>query len=153
MSRCSSAGRQPFLLLLLLLHLSIICSTSKEEGTITQTIAEELAAHLHTDTGQLTDNSFGARTWGSILSIKRSLEGTGFHRTLKLELNYDAEDVTLEGCQLSLLQPLPSGVFADPYQLEDLTRSSAGSAAGPDSPVSGGYSYTFKLLGPLDLEL
>lgn len=148
MSHCSSTLRQP-LLLLLLLHLSVTCSTS-QEGTITQTIAEELAADLHTDTGQLTGNSFGARTWDSVFSIKRSLEGTGFHRTLKLELNYDAEDVTFEGCQLSLLQLLPSSVFADPYQLEDLTRSSAGSAA---EPVSGGYSYTFKLLGPLDLEL
>ena len=41
--------------------------------------------------------------------------------------------------RLPLLQPLPSGLFADPYQLDDLRRTRPGSR--------------FQLLGPLDLEL
>uniref|UniRef100_A0A383WGT5 Phosphatidylinositol-glycan biosynthesis class X protein n=1 Tax=Tetradesmus obliquus TaxID=3088 RepID=A0A383WGT5_TETOB len=58
-----------------------------------------------------------------------------------------------EGCQTSLLQLLPSSIYADPYQLEDLVRSSSSDAAAGPSSTAEGTAYTFQLLGPLDLEL
>lgn len=66
-----------------------------------------------------------------------------------------------EGCEMWLLQPLPSSIFADPYQLEDLTRAAAATSNNSRSPSdpqqqqpqNDEYRYSFKLLGPLDLEL
>lgn len=75
----------------------------------------------------------------------RELQGEGFHRTLHIRLQAPhlpaarTGGVAASPCRAALLQPLPSGVFADPYQLEDLQRSRPGTR--------------FHLVGPLDLEL
>lgn len=70
--------------------------------------------------------------------LLRSLSGRGFHRTLRLQLRA-ARGGGGAPCTVALLQPLPSGLFADPYQLEDLARARPGAR--------------FDLLGPVDLEL
>ncbi|WIA12911.1 hypothetical protein OEZ85_006528 [Tetradesmus obliquus] len=44
-------------------------------------------------------------------------------------------------------------IYADPYQLEDLVRSSNSDVAAGPSSTAEGTAYTFQLLGPLDLEL
>ncbi|GBF90927.1 hypothetical protein Rsub_03782 [Raphidocelis subcapitata] len=89
-----------------------------------------------------------AAPWNSAaVRLTRELDGAGFHRTLSLRVDaagaVPAAAAAAAGpaaCRLVLLQPLPSGLFADPYQLEDLRRTS------PAAP-------RFELLGPLDLEL
>jgi hypothetical protein len=84
----------------------------------------------------------GAAPWaGGGVQLTRALNGAGFHRALSLRVAVPRTAAArLGACRLVLLQPLPSGLFADPYQLEDLRRTSH---AAPQS----------ELLGPLDLEL
>lgn len=134
--RVSGRSRTRLLLLLLINISRVHC-----QG-LTDTVLADLAPHLQEDASQLLEQSKAAADWGSIVSIRRSLQGTGFHRSLRLQIAPPATG-SVPGCGLSLLQPLPSSIFADPYQLEDLTRTS----------TQVGYGYTFSLLGPLDLEL
>lgn len=138
---------RPLLVLLLLLGTS--CSANQLQAPpLTDSVLQELASHLGVDASTLQQPQ---AAWdSSSLSIHRRLEGKGFHKTLHLHLQAAAAALPqgTEGCHLSLLQPLPSSIFADPYQLEDLTRPS-----GSGSTRKAGYAYTFKLLGPLDLEL
>lgn len=132
-------GRSKTLLLVLIFSFS---SRLQCQG-LTDTVLAELASHLQLDASLLQAKS--TADWGSVVSIQRSLQGTGFHRSLRLQIAPAAAGSSTrsaEGCGLSLLQPLPSSIFADPYQLEDLTRS-----------TQAGHDYTFSLLGPLDLEL
>lgn len=134
-------GRSRTLLLLLLFS----CSSRLHCQGFTDTVLAELASHLQLDASQLQEQSTAAADWGSVVSIQRSLQGTGFHRSLRLQIAPAAAGSStrsVEGCGLSLLQPLPSSIFADPYQLEDLMRI-----------TQAGYDYTFSLLGTLDLEL
>jgi hypothetical protein len=126
-------------------------------------LAHQVARHLGVGTAQLLHPSGAA--WDSVVSMRRTLLGSGFHRDLQLHVKAAAAGGggggadagaaatpqavgLLRGCELSLLQPLPSTVFADPYQLEGLARSSSSSRGSSDSSPS-----TFTLLGPLDLEL
>lgn len=157
------------LLLLLLVLTSSSCSSATARNAhsswqVPQHIITELEAHLRAsfvqpaNTPSSSSAAAAAVTWGGILDIHRRLDGTGFHRTLELRLAPAAEGsiARFAGCSLSLLQPLPSSVFADPYQLEDVTRlsiSSNSSSSSDQRHAAGGYSYTFELLGPLDLEL
>jgi hypothetical protein len=132
------SGRlRAFILLLLLINISRVHCQG-----LTDTVLAELATHLQLDAAQLQEQSTAASDWGSTVSIQRNLQGTGFHRSLRLQIA-PAAAASVGACGLSLLQPLPSSIFADPYQLEDLTRTS----------TQVGYDYAFSLLGPLDLEL
>lgn len=136
---CAPPGRSRTLLVLLLFSFS---SRLHCHG-LTDTVLAELASHLQLDASRLQEQS--TADWGRVVSIQRSLQGTGFHRSLRLQIAPAAPGSSTHsagGCRLSLLQPLPRSIFADPYQLEDLTRS-----------TQAGYDYTFSLLGPLDLEL
>jgi len=75
----------------------------------------------------------------STVNLRRHLTGQGFHRSLHMNLQLDGLIGGAAECRLALLQLLPSGLFADPYQLDDLQRNAPGAS--------------FTLLGPLDLEL
>lgn len=77
--------------------------------------------------------------WSEGVGVTRALEGAGFHQTLAVNVTVPAAAGSGASCRLALLQPLPPDFYADPYQLEDLARSKA--------------AFSFKLLGPLDLEL
>ena len=114
-------------------------------------IAAEAAARVGAPPAALRAPSEWGAARGSSSSgarVTRRLEGAGgFHRTLHLELELDVDGEAPPGggvCRAALLQPLPSGLFADPYQLEDLARASASSSGG---------GANFSLHGPLDLEL
>ena len=135
------------LLLVLLLCASGSCSGSRS-WALSETVLDELNQHLGVSVQRPGDSTSRPSNWADVISIHRRLDGIGFHRTLELQLGPPtaADASPFEGCLPLLLQPLPSSVFADPYQLEDLTRGSCQSAAN-------GYDYSFKLLGPLDLEL
>jgi hypothetical protein len=139
-------------LLLALVWVQVLLTSNCTGWHFSESITRDLASHLGAgaaaaDIQHSTDH---AASWDSLLSIRRQLTGSGFHKTLQLELHPVPSSVgSAQACQLSLLQPLPSSIFADPYQLEDLTRGSEGSAAG----AAPGYSYSFSLLGALDLEL
>jgi hypothetical protein len=138
-------------LLLLLFIVSSINYDTAQALQPTETVFQDLQTYLHYDVNLLQSSSAAAgSTWDSIISIQRRLDGKGFHRSLQLQIAPASTDSTQDthGCVLSLLQPLPSSVYADPYQLEDLTRSIDSSGSN-----KAGYNYVFKLLGPLDLEL
>ena len=79
-----------------------------------------------------------APAWSAAVRMERVLSGQGFHRTLNLRVTADRRR-NAAGCNVALVQPLPSGLFADPYQLGDVERTRPG--------------VRFTLLGPLDLEL
>ena len=72
------------------------------------------------------------------LVVARSITGAGFHRTLEQNVTVTSSKAA-GGCQLATVQHLPSSVFVDPYQLEDLSRKES--------------ELSFQLVGPLDLEL
>jgi hypothetical protein len=80
-----------------------------------------------------------APPWPAEVRLRRELLGRGFHRTLVATLEAPAPAGGAPRCRVALLQPLPSGLFADPYQLADLRRGMPGAA--------------FEVAGPLDLEL
>jgi hypothetical protein len=114
-------------------------------------LVELVADHLHAPAASLSDST---ATWQAQFRVLRALHGAGFHRTLILTVQYsEASSQSLEGCQTSLLQPLPSSIYADPYQLEDLERSGSSDVAAAASSIAEGTTYKFQLLGPLDLEL
>jgi hypothetical protein len=108
--------------------------------------------NLHVDPTTLRSTIEDAAALDGIVSMQRRLDGKGFHKSLHLQIAAadPAGGVTTSfvHCPVSLLQPLPSSIFADPYQLGDLTRS-----AHRGSSKVEGYAYSFQLLGPLDLEL
>jgi hypothetical protein len=139
------------ILVVLVLVVSINCHESAQGLQPTETVLQDLETYLRYDVNLLQSSSAAAgSTWDSIISIQRRLDGKGFHRSLQLQIAPASTHSTrdLQGCVLSLLQPLPSSIFADPYQLKDLTRSAYSSGS-----HAAGYDYVFKLLGPLDLEL
>lgn len=110
-----------------------------------------VAEHLIAPSAGLADSS---NTWQQQFRIHRELQGAGFHRTLVFNIKcIEQHSIDLQGCQTSLLQPLPSSIYADPYQLEDLARSSSSSLATEAIGSAGGGPYNFKVLGTLDLEL
>jgi hypothetical protein len=114
-------------------------------------LAGLLADHLRAPAATLTDST---ATWQQQFSIQRELHGNGFHQTLEYKVELHSSSLaSLQGCRISLLQPLPSSIYADPYQLEDLVRSSSSSVPAGGSSTGESTSYAFKLLGPLDLEL
>jgi hypothetical protein len=136
---------------LLLVVIISNCFYSTTSLQLTDTVVTELVSVLGSIQHQLQDSTTAGASWDIVVGIQRRLEGKGFHRTLHLQLKPAAaareHAASLDACLLSVLQPLPSSVFADPYQLEDLTRTPSNSSSKP------GYGYTFQLLGPLDLEL
>lgn len=138
--------------MLLLLLLFLVSTNCHAQGLqLTESVLQDIETHVDCDMSLLRSSSVAAgSTWDSIISIQRRLDGKGFHRSFQLHIAPASTDSTqdVQGCALSLLQPLPSSIFVDPYQLEDLTRSIDSSGAHKD-----GYGYNFKLLGPLDLEL
>lgn len=145
-----AASCSRFLLLLLTISNCLYSPTALQ---LTDAVVTELASILKSTHQQIVDSTTTEAAWDDTVSIQRKLQGKGFHRTLHLHIQSVAaagqHAALLDACQLSLLQPLPSSVFADPYQLEDLTRTSGNSS----SSHKPGYGYTFQLLGPLDLEL
>lgn len=55
------------------------------------------------------------------VAIGRSLEDTGFHRTLRTTIRYDFPACCpCSPCSVELREVLPRGVYVDPYQLHDL---------------------------------
>lgn len=149
--RKGGACSPPALLLLLLLVLLSACSSRPQALPLTEIVWSELASNLQVDPTTLRSTIEDAAAWDSIVSMQRRLDGKGFHKTLHIQIAAAAPAgsvTSFDRCLISLLQPLPSSIFADPYQLEDLTRS-----AERDSSTIEGYAYSFQLLGPLDLEL
>jgi hypothetical protein len=129
------------------------CSTAHNAYAwrIPNDLAGLIADHLMIPTGSLKDSS---STWQQQFRMHRELHGAGLHRTLIINIQRIKDDAShLRGCQISLLQPLPSSIYADPYQLEDLVRSSSSNEAELRSSTAGRSSFEFQLLGPLDLEL
>jgi hypothetical protein len=104
-------------------------------------LASAAASRLGVPEATLLAAARSAPHWrGGAARLQRRLTGNGFHRTLHLDLQLDGLPSGVSGaCRPALLQPLPSGLFADPYQLDDLQRAAAGAA--------------FGVVGPLDLEL
>lgn len=76
-----------------------------------------------------------------LYSVGVAISGTGFHRQVHYAVSRAAggQQPTQPPKQVLLIQYLPSSLFADPYQLEDVVRSKG--------------NFTFRLFGPLDLEL
>lgn len=120
-----------------LVVLCTLIASSGSSATIDASLAAAAAAHLGAP--QLAFGQVTQLPRGTQLSVSRALAGRGLHRALRLRLSGLRGPPAGGVCRAALLQPLPSGVFADPYQLADLERASPGAR------------YT--LLGPLDLEL
>lgn len=109
-------------------------------------LQDELAAALGVSAAQLAHST---DTWHSKFTVDRQILGSGFHRTVSYNVQYTALVAQeLRECKLALLQYLPSSLYADPYQLEDISRAATGPAAAPTSSA-----FAFQLLGPVDLEL
>jgi hypothetical protein len=141
------------LLLLWSMWVIAFCSNTKNAygWYIPNDLTVLIADHLVAPAGSLKDSS---STWQHQFRIHRELHGAGFHRTLKINIQRINDDAAhLQGCHMSLLQPLPSSIYADPYQLEDLVRSSSSNEDTVTSSLAGQSSFQFQLLGPLDLEL
>lgn len=123
----------------------------------------ELAAALNLPAAHLSKSH---DPWDSSFKVEQQLLGTGFHRKVEYTVQYEALDAQeLQDCQLLLLQYLPSSIYADPYQLEDMSRANSKSETANISTGVGNSSVTtsntgsrsatafgFQLLGPLDLE-
>jgi hypothetical protein len=141
-------------LLLLWSMLVVVCSLHAKNAygwNITHDLAGLIEDHLVAPAGSLKDSS---STWQQQFRIHRELHGAGFHRTLTVSVQHKYDDTAhLHGCQTSLLQPLPSSIYADPYQLEDLLRSRSSNKDTVTSTAAGRRPFNFQLLGLLDLEL
>jgi hypothetical protein len=142
-----------WLLLLLAATLATAPSRCIADWSMGQRLAAEAGAALGVPPAILAQPRGGASTaeWRRAgLRLDRSLHGHGFHRTLKYQLKRTHRRELLKlvsgpprGCAVSLLQPLPSLVFADPYQLQQIV------ARGGQR----GTHFSFQLYGPVDLEL
>ena len=74
-----------------------------------------------------------------------TLEPKGFHSNIVYTVKRSQFE-TFGQCRLSVLQPLPAGIYADPYELENLLNIR-------DNPhVSQLKLSAFKLFGPVDVE-
>jgi hypothetical protein len=137
------AAALPRLMAIALLGLQ--CGWAPVTSALDAPLADAAARHL--GGGGAPPVLLSAPPWSAAVRLRRSLAGKGFHRTLGVRLEADAPRgvggaaaaAAASGCRAALVQPLPSGLFADPYQLGDLERTGAGAR--------------FTLLGPLDLEL
>lgn len=77
--------------------------------------------------------------------VKIVLQPTGFHGQIQYGISH-SELVHFDGCKLTVLQPLPAGIFADPYELENLV--TAGERQHNDSL----RLSMFRLFGTIDVE-
>ncbi|XP_024532134.1 uncharacterized protein LOC112340442 [Selaginella moellendorffii] len=58
-----------------------------------------------------------------VVKFARTLEGSGSHRELKTDISLQLDNKFQgDSCRLSLVENLPSSVFADTFQLQRLTR-------------------------------
>ena len=78
-------------------------------------------------------------------AISVNLQPTGFHGHIQYTVNH-SQLVLTDNCQLTVLQPLPAGIYADPYELGSLVSTSGGSK-GFELRIS-----SFKLFGTIDVE-
>ena len=77
-------------------------------------------------------------------AMHATMKTTGFHGQVQYAL--DQCQLELPGqCQLTVLQPLPAGLYADPYELQNLM--SASGDHGTNLQMS-----AFRLFGPIDVE-
>jgi hypothetical protein len=111
--------------LLLALITPLHCLTSEP-------LSEALSAHF----GDSALPAAGIR--GSTISVVPVLLGTGFHRTLSYTVTLHETPSAVEHCQVVLLQPLPSAVYANAYELQNAAE------VGQGAPV--------RLFGPVDVE-
>lgn len=78
-------------------------------------------------------------------AMQATMTTTGFHGQVQYAL--DQRQLALsDQCQLTVLQPLPAGLYADPYELQNLM-STSGSDHGTNLQMS-----AFRLFGPIDVE-
>lgn len=78
-------------------------------------------------------------------AIRVNLQPTGFHGHIQYTLDH-SQLVLTDDCQLTVLQPLPAGIYADPYELGSLVSTSGGSK---------GFALqmsSFRLFGTIDVE-
>jgi len=73
------------------------------------------------------------------LNFTRTLQDSGFHRSLILNLAVSTPSAHGGECRIAIAQVLPPDFYADPYQLEDAVRHSK--------------AFRSWVFGPLDLEL
>lgn len=127
--------------LLLLAAVALLSGAAGTDGT-DATLRKALAAHLGPGGKAAAPASWAA--------VGAALRGRGFHRTLRYELTLGCRPPAQRGqealtdpwsdqpCIAALLQPLPAGVFASPYELRDAA------AAGRGPPA--------RLFGAVDVE-
>ncbi|CAH9099447.1 unnamed protein product [Cuscuta epithymum] len=71
-------------------------------------------------------NPFGSeRTFGRLWNFERRLIGEGSHRRLSSFIRFSIHqdwiaDISFQTCEVILIEKLPLGVFADPFELEHL---------------------------------
>jgi hypothetical protein len=127
-------ARHPFAGLLLVLCAFAAAGSHSDLGPL----LEEARRHLGITQG--LGDMLAAPSWGQGVQLARRVEGSGLHADLVLDLSAEVAAAPQGSpCQAALLQVLPPAFYADPYQLEDLSRSSR--------------AFSFQLFGPLDLEL
>lgn len=78
-------------------------------------------------------------------AMQATMKTTGFHGQVQYALD-QCQLALSDQCQLTVLQPLPAGLYADPYELQNLMSASAGDH-GTNLQMS-----AFKLFGPTDVE-
>lgn len=130
--------------LLLLAAVALLSGAAGADGT-DATLRQALAAHLGPG-GEAVPPAGGTRAApASWAAVGAALHGRGFHRTLQYEVTLGCRPPAQRGqealtdpwsdqpCIAALLQPLPAGVFASPYELRD----AAGAGRGPPARLFG----------------
>ena len=135
------AAMRRVLLVLALAVASAMAGTAPDAVGLDPELAAAAARALGAPPATLARGA--ATPWAHGARLSRALAGAGFHRALALRLELDVARAPpgAAGCATALLLPLPGGLFADPYQLDDLARRGRGGGA------------RFAVHGPVDLEL
>lgn len=78
-------------------------------------------------------------------AMQATMKTTGFHGQVQYALD-QCQLALSDQCQLTVLQPLPAGLYADPYELQNLMSASGGDH-GANLQMS-----AFRIFGPIDVE-
>ena len=78
-------------------------------------------------------------------TVQATMKFTGFHGQVQYALD-QCQLVLSDQCQLTVIQPLPAGLYADPYELQNLMSASGGNH-GTNLQMS-----AFRIFGSTDVE-